>query len=58
VSVTAEGIETAEQRTQLCALSCEIGQGYHFSKPLEAGALDELLSTNSKLQQATAKSGS
>lgn len=49
VSVTAEGIETAEQRAQLAALSCEIGQGYHFAEPLEPTAVDSLLRHNSRL---------
>jgi diguanylate cyclase (GGDEF)-like protein/PAS domain S-box-containing protein len=49
VSVTAEGIETAEQRAQLTALSCEIGQGFHFAEPLEAAAVDTLLRHNSLL---------
>ena len=34
--VIAEGIETAEQLAQLRHLNCEFGQGYFFSKPLEA----------------------
>jgi EAL domain-containing protein (putative c-di-GMP-specific phosphodiesterase class I) len=36
MNVTAEGVETATQLTQLKALKCEHGQGYFFSKPLEA----------------------
>lgn len=48
MNVVAEGIETAEQLTQLRALQCEYGQGYFFSKPLNreaAGALiDQALS--------------
>jgi EAL domain-containing protein (putative c-di-GMP-specific phosphodiesterase class I) len=36
--VIAEGIETAEQVAHLTALGCEYGQGYFFSKALEAGA--------------------
>jgi diguanylate cyclase (GGDEF)-like protein len=31
----AEGIESAEQLDCLRALRCELGQGYHFSRPLE-----------------------
>lgn len=34
--VTAEGIESAESLTQVIALGCEFGQGYLFSRPLEA----------------------
>jgi diguanylate cyclase (GGDEF)-like protein/PAS domain S-box-containing protein len=34
--VVAEGIETDEQLEQLKALACEYGQGYLFSRPVEA----------------------
>jgi EAL domain-containing protein (putative c-di-GMP-specific phosphodiesterase class I) len=36
MKVIAEGIETDEQLAQLHLLNCEYGQGYFFSKPLEA----------------------
>jgi diguanylate cyclase (GGDEF)-like protein/PAS domain S-box-containing protein len=49
VSVTAEGIETAAQRLQLRQLSCEIGQGFHFAKPLSGEALNALLLRNPRL---------
>ncbi|MGI8639131.1 MAG: sensor domain-containing protein [Pyrinomonadaceae bacterium] len=38
MKVIAEGIETADQLVQLKRLNCEYGQGYFFSKPLEAEA--------------------
>jgi diguanylate cyclase (GGDEF)-like protein len=34
MEVVAEGVETDEQAAQLRALTCEYGQGYLFSKPL------------------------
>jgi diguanylate cyclase (GGDEF)-like protein len=34
MSVTAEGVETAEQLAHLKDLSCEFGQGFYFDKPL------------------------
>jgi diguanylate cyclase (GGDEF)-like protein len=43
IEVTAEGIETEEQRTVLTALSCDSGQGYYFSRPVAAEVLTELL---------------
>jgi diguanylate cyclase (GGDEF)-like protein/PAS domain S-box-containing protein len=43
LGVTAEGIETEEQLTQLCALGCDHGQGYYFARPLAAEAASELL---------------
>jgi diguanylate cyclase (GGDEF)-like protein/PAS domain S-box-containing protein len=36
IDVTAEGIETAEQRRQLAELNCSYGQGYYFARPLDA----------------------
>jgi EAL domain-containing protein (putative c-di-GMP-specific phosphodiesterase class I) len=34
--VIAEGVETGEQLELLRSLGCEYGQGYFFSKPLDA----------------------
>jgi EAL domain-containing protein (putative c-di-GMP-specific phosphodiesterase class I) len=42
--VIAEGIETAEQLARLGQLNCEYGQGYFFSKPLEAEAANLFIS--------------
>lgn len=39
IRVTAEGIETVEQELQLTALHCTNGQGFHFSKALDADAI-------------------
>lgn len=38
-----EGIEIPEQWHSLLALGCELGQGYHFSRPLPAEAFEQLL---------------
>ncbi len=43
INVTAEGIETADQLVQLREINCEKGQGYYFSKPLEADAATDLI---------------
>ena len=43
LQVTAEGIETSEQLEQLKGLGCEFGQGYLFSKPLDAPAVAEFM---------------
>jgi EAL domain-containing protein (putative c-di-GMP-specific phosphodiesterase class I) len=45
LSLTGEGIETAEQAALLRGWACEQGQGYFFSRPLDAGALGALLMT-------------
>jgi diguanylate cyclase (GGDEF)-like protein len=39
----AEGIESLEQLERLRQLRCELGQGYHFSQPLEGPALTAYL---------------
>ena len=41
--VVAEGVERPEQLVFLQARHCDEGQGYHFSKPLCAGAFATLL---------------
>ncbi|HEU4438671.1 MAG TPA: EAL domain-containing protein [Methylomirabilota bacterium] len=43
ITVTAEGVETTEQLSQLRALGCEQGQGYYFARPVSADRLPELL---------------
>jgi diguanylate cyclase (GGDEF)-like protein/PAS domain S-box-containing protein len=44
MNVVAEGVETASQLSQLGALECEYGQGYFFSKPVNAEKAHQLLS--------------
>ena len=41
----AEGIETASQLAALQELECELGQGYHFGRPVTAKQLERLLTT-------------
>jgi len=43
LETVAEGIEDAAQLTELTLLGCQSGQGYHFARPLEAGAVDTLI---------------
>ncbi len=43
LSVVAEGIENHEQMDMLQYLGCEVGQGYFFSKPIAADAIEQLL---------------
>jgi EAL domain-containing protein (putative c-di-GMP-specific phosphodiesterase class I) len=41
----AEGIEHPEQVDELLILGCDLGQGFHFGRPLEAFAVERLLNT-------------
>ena len=43
LEVTAEGVETEEQRRFLQAVGCHFLQGYLFSKPVSPEAIDDML---------------
>ena len=45
MDVVAEGIETEEQRALLEKLGCRYGQGYLFSKPVDAASMETLLAS-------------
>jgi diguanylate cyclase (GGDEF)-like protein/PAS domain S-box-containing protein len=46
MAAVAEGVETEEQAARLGALNCTYGQGYLYSKPLPAEAIEPLLLKN------------
>ncbi len=43
LEVVAEGIEREAQRVRLLELGCDLGQGFHFTRPLERPEMDALL---------------
>jgi diguanylate cyclase (GGDEF)-like protein/PAS domain S-box-containing protein len=43
LKVTAEGVESDAQMDQLDRLGCELAQGYHFSRPVDAAGAEDLL---------------
>jgi diguanylate cyclase (GGDEF)-like protein len=43
LQVVAEGIEREDQATVLRALGCEMGQGYHYARPLDAAAASAMV---------------
>ena len=55
MKVIAEGIETIEQLEHLKNLNCEFGQGFYFSKPVEASAAERFIEENSVVCSFTAK---
>ena len=52
LSVVAEGIETPEQMAQVLTLECDYGQGYLFSKPVDAAAAHRLVNEGFRLPRA------
>ena len=44
MDVVAEGVETKEQLALLRQLGCEYGQGYYFSKPVNAAEAERIIS--------------
>lgn len=43
LNTIAEGIESPDQIDALKVLGCELGQGFHFAKPLDEGSMVEFL---------------
>lgn len=48
LSVTAEGVESAELADALRKLGCDLLQGYHFSKPTDAESFKHWLNANAQ----------
>jgi diguanylate cyclase (GGDEF)-like protein len=44
LKTTAEGIEHQAAIAPLLSIGCDLGQGFHFAKPLESGEIDLILS--------------
>jgi EAL domain-containing protein (putative c-di-GMP-specific phosphodiesterase class I) len=47
LTTITEGIEYGEQRDLLIELGCDLGQGFHLGRPLDAAAAQRLLSAES-----------
>jgi EAL domain-containing protein (putative c-di-GMP-specific phosphodiesterase class I) len=45
LKTVAEGIEELDQLTELTNLGCDVGQGYHFARPLDSRAFRKMLSS-------------
>ena len=53
LTTVAEGVETAEQVTQLSALGCGLAQGYHFCRPLPPEEAAEWMRSREAHRHAT-----
>jgi diguanylate cyclase (GGDEF)-like protein/PAS domain S-box-containing protein len=51
--VIAEGIESARQLDVLQGLGCELGQGYLFSPPVDAGGAAQLLRDQARMERTS-----
>jgi EAL domain-containing protein (putative c-di-GMP-specific phosphodiesterase class I) len=52
LNTIAEGIENVEQLEQLRLLDCQLGQGYHFSHPLNGVELTAYLEQTLEAKRA------
>ncbi|MDT5356991.1 MAG: hypothetical protein QOJ56_5523 [Mycobacterium sp.] len=48
LTITAEGIETAKQALLMQSWGCERGQGYYWSRPLDAATFSSMLATGGR----------
>lgn len=53
LKVTAEGVETAEQRDELIGMECDHLQGFLYSKPLPIDQIEKLLSDDRMTDQTS-----
>jgi diguanylate cyclase (GGDEF)-like protein len=51
LDAVAEGVEDSTQREALVSMGCRQGQGWHFSKAVEAGEMEALLRLSATLPQ-------
>jgi diguanylate cyclase (GGDEF)-like protein/PAS domain S-box-containing protein len=56
MDVVAEGVESEDQRRQLCALECRYGQGYLFSRPVDGERARGMLADEARRLRETAAS--
>jgi len=56
LETVAEGIETSQQWKCLQKLSCDVGQGYHFARPLADGAVVPFFTASAALAASSEES--
>ena len=52
MKAVAEGIETAEQLFVLRGMDCDVGQGYHLARPMEAASIITMVDTTKVVHSA------
>jgi diguanylate cyclase (GGDEF)-like protein len=57
METVAEGIETRQQHRILQSLSCNLGQGYHFARPLMAEAVCDFFGSSNSLAASDERAG-
>jgi diguanylate cyclase (GGDEF)-like protein/PAS domain S-box-containing protein len=50
LELVAEGVEDAEQATELAAMGVASGQGFYFARPLDAAHFDTLLGSDARVR--------
>jgi diguanylate cyclase (GGDEF)-like protein len=58
MELIAEGIETGEQVARLRAAGCHLGQGYHWSPPMPADQLEQVLRRGGRIDAVPRQRGS
>lgn len=54
LKTVAEGIEQANQAAELALLGCEVGQGYHFARPMDRARMEATLAAAAEDGEAAA----
>ena len=57
LDVVAEGVETANHVAMLKILKCEFGQGYFYSRPVDAESAEELIEIDTRTQSSISAPG-
>jgi diguanylate cyclase (GGDEF)-like protein/PAS domain S-box-containing protein len=54
LKTVAEGIEEAAQATELTLLGCDVGQGYHFARPMDRERLEQTIAESANQERRAA----
>src|SRR5690349_19738701 len=54
LKTVAEGIEQPGQASELALLGCDVGQGYHFAKPMDRDRLEAMLAQPAEIEKKAA----